>query len=76
MWGLFLATLVCCDTVIKSREEAPTAQDAVGSVRERADLMATDGQFYWPSVGTYVAASGQFFMAANRAVRWLKPLCG
>ncbi|WP_455834096.1 DUF1990 family protein [Pseudarthrobacter siccitolerans] len=27
--------------------------------------MATSGQFYWPSVGTFVAAYGQFFMAAN-----------
>ena len=27
--------------------------------------MATIGQFYWPSVGTFVAAYGQFFMAAN-----------
>lgn len=27
--------------------------------------MATDGQFSWPSVGSSVAASGQFFMAAN-----------
>ncbi len=27
--------------------------------------MATGGQFYWPSVGTFVAAYGQFFMAAN-----------
>jgi hypothetical protein len=27
--------------------------------------MATDGQFYWPTVGTFVAAYGQFFMAAN-----------
>ena len=27
--------------------------------------MATVGQFYWPSVGTFVAAYGQFFMAAN-----------
>jgi hypothetical protein len=27
--------------------------------------MATDGQFYWPSVGTFVTAYGQFFMAAN-----------
>ena len=27
--------------------------------------MATNGQFYWPSVGTFVAAYGQFFMAAN-----------
>jgi len=26
--------------------------------------MATGGQFYWPSVGTFVAAYGQFFMAA------------
>ena len=26
--------------------------------------MATAGQFYWPSVGNYVAAYGQFFMAA------------
>ncbi|MFJ6281284.1 hypothetical protein [Arthrobacter subterraneus] len=29
--------------------------------------MATGGQFYWPSVGTFVAAYGQFFMAANTA---------
>ena len=29
--------------------------------------MATNGQFYWPSVGTFVAAYGQFFMAANKA---------
>jgi hypothetical protein len=28
--------------------------------------MATAGQFYWPSVGNFVAAYGQFFMAANR----------
>jgi len=27
--------------------------------------MATGGQVYWPSVGTFVAAYGQFFMAAN-----------
>lgn len=27
--------------------------------------MATGGQFYWPPVGTFVAAYGQFFMAAN-----------
>jgi H+/Cl- antiporter ClcA len=27
--------------------------------------MATVGQFYWPSVGIFVAAYGQFFMAAN-----------
>lgn len=27
--------------------------------------MAADGQFYWLSVGKYVAAYGQFFMAAN-----------
>ncbi|MDR6416618.1 hypothetical protein J2808_003366, partial [Pseudarthrobacter sulfonivorans] len=30
-----------------------------------ADLMATGGQFYWPSAGNFVAAYGQFFMAAN-----------
>ena len=29
--------------------------------------MATGGQFYWPSVGTFVAAYGQFFMAAYSA---------
>ena len=28
--------------------------------------MATGGQFYWPSVGNFVAAYGQFFMAANK----------
>jgi hypothetical protein len=27
--------------------------------------MATGGQFYWPSAGIFVAAYGQFFMAAN-----------
>lgn len=27
--------------------------------------MATNGQFYWPSVGSSVAAYGQFGMAAN-----------
>jgi hypothetical protein len=31
--------------------------------------MATDGQFYWPSVGTFVAAYGQFFMAANSLIQ-------
>jgi hypothetical protein len=40
--------------------------DAAGPVRKWADLMATGRQFYWPSVGNYVAAYGQFFMAANR----------
>lgn len=28
--------------------------------------MATGGQFCWPPAGTFVAAYGQFFMAANR----------
>jgi hypothetical protein len=28
--------------------------------------MATDGQFCWPPAGNFVAAYGQFFMAANR----------
>jgi len=27
--------------------------------------MATNGHFCWPSVGTFVAAYGQFSMAAN-----------
>ncbi len=31
--------------------------------------MATNGQFSWPSVGSSVAAYGQFFMAANRRGR-------
>ncbi|VXB95501.1 hypothetical protein ARTHRO8AJ_40134 [Arthrobacter sp. 8AJ] len=35
-------------------------------MRKWADLMATSGQFYWPSVGNFVAAYGQFFMAAYR----------
>jgi hypothetical protein len=34
--------------------------------------MATDGQFYWPSVGNFVAAYGQFFMAANTGDRAVK----
>ena len=29
--------------------------------------MATGGQFNWPPAGNFVAAYGQFFMAANRA---------
>ncbi len=30
--------------------------------------MATDGQFYWPSVGIFMAAYEQFFMAADTAI--------
>ncbi|WP_307486231.1 hypothetical protein, partial [Pseudarthrobacter sulfonivorans] len=30
-----------------------------------ADLMATGRQFNWPPAGNFVAAYGQFFMAAN-----------
>ena len=30
--------------------------------------MATGGQFYWPPAGIFVAAYGQFFMAANKAI--------
>jgi hypothetical protein len=29
--------------------------------------MATGGQFDWPPAGIFVAAYGQFFMAANTA---------
>lgn len=50
-------------------------------MRKWADLMATSGQFYWPSVGNFVAAYGQFFMAAyipGRLENWrsihLKPM--
>ncbi|MBG6181578.1 hypothetical protein IWX62_002796, partial [Arthrobacter sp. CAN_A1] len=39
---------------------------AVDPVKKWADPMATGGQFYWPSVGSSVAAYGQFFMAADR----------
>lgn len=35
-----------------------------------ADLMATSGQFYWPSVGNSVAAYGQVFMAADICPRY------
>jgi len=31
--------------------------------------MATSGQFYWPSVGSSVAAYGQFCMAANTQLK-------
>jgi hypothetical protein len=31
--------------------------------------MATGGQFYWPSSANFVAAYGQFFMAANKTHR-------
>jgi hypothetical protein len=34
--------------------------------------MATNGQFYWPSVGIFVAAYGQFFMAADNLRRALE----
>lgn len=37
--------------------------------------MATVGQFYWPSVGTFVAAYGQFFMAANTGA-WIAGRAG
>jgi len=37
--------------------------------------MATIGQFYWPSVGTFVAAYGQFFMAANK-LGWARDWIG
>ena len=30
--------------------------------------MATSGQFYWPSVGSSVAAYGQFVMAADSRI--------
>ncbi|WP_206750885.1 MULTISPECIES: hypothetical protein, partial [unclassified Cryobacterium] len=30
-----------------------------------ADLMATSGQFYWPSAGSSMAAYGQLVMAAD-----------
>ena len=53
------------DTVIKPREEARAAQHADKIGKKWADLMATSGQFYWPSVGNSVAAYGQFFMAAD-----------
>ena len=53
------------DTVIKPPEEARAAQHADTIYRKWADLMATSGQFYWPSVGNSVAAYGQFFMAAD-----------
>ena len=53
------------DTVIKPREEACAAQHADTIGKKWADLMATSGQFYWPSVGNSVAAYGQFFMAAD-----------
>ena len=43
--------------------------------RKWADLMATNGQFYWPSVGSSVAACGQSGMAAKtRVLAWMKPL--
>jgi hypothetical protein len=35
--------------------------------------MATVGQFYWPPAGNFVAAYGQFFMAANIEYRLLVP---
>ena len=31
--------------------------------------MAAGGQFYWPPAGIFVAAYGQFFMAANTSPR-------
>lgn len=36
--------------------------------------MATNGQFSWPSVGSFVAAFGQFFMAANKPVPPVTPV--
>ncbi|WP_206750898.1 hypothetical protein, partial [Cryobacterium glucosi] len=34
-------------------------------IRKWADLMATSGQFYWPSAGSSMAAYGQLVMAAD-----------
>jgi len=34
--------------------------------------MATSGQFYWPLVGSSVAAYGQFGMAASFTALWME----
>ena len=38
--------------------------------RKRADLMAKNGQFSWPSAGNSVAAYGQLLMAADKGTSW------
>jgi len=47
----------------------PPRKTRTGLVKKWPDLMATNGQFYWPSVGNSVAAYGQFFMAADTQLR-------
>ena len=32
----------------------------------RADLLSATGQFCWPPVGSYLSATGQFLMAADK----------
>src|SRR6478735_9010577 len=43
-------------------------RDRSGQFRghQRAETMAISGQKPWPSVGSFVAAYGQFFMAADK----------
>lgn len=44
----------------------PWGRSKFQSTFSSPDLMATVGQFYWPSVGTSVAAYGQFLVATNK----------
>ncbi len=52
------------DTAIKPQERFRRFYRRV-QVRKWADLMATNGQFPWPSVGISVAAYGQLVTAAD-----------
>ena len=63
--GLFLGDFGAS----RHRNQTPGrgSRRSTGRARNKkwADLMATNGQFSWPSVGSSVAAYGQFHMAAN-----------
>jgi hypothetical protein len=40
------------------------------STKQLGNFMATNGHKPWPSLGTFVTAHGQFFMAV---VKWPRP---
>jgi hypothetical protein len=48
----------------KTGEGTPAAEPAGNGRSCRADLVAVAGQFSWPPAGSYLAASGQFLVAA------------
>jgi len=66
--GLFLGWL----DASRYRNQTPGrgSRQLTGRAQKRkwADLMATNGQFYWPSAGNSVAAYGQLVTAADTGI--------